>query len=257
MGHLAGTLQALQRGLPNQLLVAQETEGPYGGAMDFSGDPRVAVIVGQYVWSGDFGEFGGDQGAMQALDSKYSFNKPIEMNETDYFPLSYRGDKIADSRVEAWEFMVGGGAGFNQLNGLYTPADPAGNTPDNEKLLTALRNLRTFLESFEFVKMRQDRHFVTAGAPTGVYVRVISEPGRQYALYMHHSKRGDSYEVVPGNYEEKLTVELPRGTYRAEWVSPASGRVTGSDKIVSPGGSKTLATPRYAVDIALRIARTP
>jgi hypothetical protein len=40
-------------------------------------------------------------------------HKPIELNETFYYPGWYKGDKVAASRVEAWEFMVGGGAGFN------------------------------------------------------------------------------------------------------------------------------------------------
>ena len=253
VGHLVDTVKAAERDLPNRHLIAQEIEGPRGGAMDFSADARVPVIVAQYVWSGDISEAGGDPGGMSALDDRYSLNKPIEMNETDYFPLGYRGDKIADSRVEAWEFMVGGGAGFNQLSGLYTPQDPAGNTPDNEKLLSALRNLRTFLEGFEFVKMRPDRRFVAAGIPAGVFWRGLSEPGRQYALYLHHSSRADSYQVKPGNYQETLTLELPAGSYEAEWVDPASGRVTGVKRIVSAGGKVDLATPAYSVDIALRI----
>ena len=70
-------------------------------------------------------------GGMKGLDYQYGHNKPIEFNETAFYPFEYQGDKVGASRVEAWEFMVGGGASFNQLNDLYTVADPAGRTPDN------------------------------------------------------------------------------------------------------------------------------
>jgi hypothetical protein len=193
-------------------------------------------------------------GGLRGLDFKYGLNKPIEMNETDYYPLSYRGDKVADSRVEAWEFIVGGGAGFNQLNGLYTVENPGGKTPENEQLLTDLSNLKTFMDGFEFTKMRPDKGFVISGLPSGTYSRAISEPGRQYALYIHHSRRRvDSYEVVPGDYHEKLAIDLPAGSYRVEWVNPATGSVISSETI--QGGRGTLTAPRYSVDIALRIHR--
>src|SRR5271157_989517 len=63
-------------------------------------------------------------GGMLALDAKYSLNKPIELNEPFYYPAWYKGDKVAASRVEAWEFMVGGGGSFNHLNGQFTVANP-------------------------------------------------------------------------------------------------------------------------------------
>ena len=257
VSHLADTVRETERSLPKRHLVAQEVEGPFGGAMDFSGDPRVDVIVGQYIWGGDPSAKGGEMGGLKGLDFKYTANKPIELNETCYYPIWYGGDKLADSRVEAWEFMVGGGAGFNHLNGLFTASDPAGSGEENKALLSALRNLKSFLEGFEFVKMKPDHYFVRSGAAAGAYVRVLSEPGRQYALYLHHSsdRNRGCYQVVPGSYKEKLEVELPEGRYSAEWVDPASGSAVSSETIDAAGGKWPLATPTYAVDIALRIHR--
>ena len=97
------------------------------------------------------------------------------------------GDAVAASRVEAWEFIVGGGASFNHLNSRYTAEDPGGNTPDNARVLSALRNLKNFIYSFDFVKMRADKSFVVSGVSQGAYCRGISQPGEQYALYLHHS----------------------------------------------------------------------
>ena len=253
VAHLGDIVLETERGLPKKHLLAQEVDGPLGGPVDFAADPRFTVIVGQYIWGDDQGEMGG----MKGLDFKYIDNKPIELNETGYFPLWYKGDKVADSRVEAWEFMVGGGAGFNHLNGLFTVENPAGKSPENERVLRALENLGRFLESFEFVRMAPDKGFVVSGVKAPEYHRALSEPGKQYALYIHHSseKVGGSYCVVPGDYREELVVKLLPGHYRAEWIDPETGSVLASETLEHQGGNRTLKTPAYKIDIALRIKR--
>lgn len=259
VSHLIGVARDAERDLPNKHMIAQEVEGPFGGPMDFSADPRLSIITAQYIWGREPDLNGGEMGGMKSLDHKYDFNKPLELNETDWYPFGYRGDKNSAARVESWEFIVGGGGSFNQLNGLYTPEDPAGKGPDNEQLLGALRNLKNFMYSFDFLKMHQDKAFIVSGLPAeGAFARAISEPGKQYAVYIHHSKRGGqwgSYEVLPGAYHETLTVNLPRGEYQAEWVDPARGVVTASESFAHEGGYRILSAPSYTIDIALRLKR--
>ncbi len=254
VGHMVDTVRSAEQPLPKKHLIAQEVEGRFGGPMDFSADPRVPLIVAQYLWGRETGEMGG----MRGLNFKYGNNKPIELNETEYYPRGYRGDKIADSRAEAWEFIVGGGAAFNQLNGLFSADNPAGKSPDNDLLLRSLENLSRFINSFDFVKMRPDRSFVVDGMPAQAYYRAISEPGKQYAMYVHHSAplTGGAYTVIPGNYRETLTVRLPAGPYRVEWIDPALGSVKASESFTHPGGNRTLSTPEYTVDVALRVKRS-
>jgi hypothetical protein len=254
---LLGVARNTESDLPQKHMVAQEVEGPFGGPMDFSADPRLSIITAQYLWGPEPGANGGEMGGMRALDYKYNLNKPIELNETDWYPWGYRGDKIAASRVEAWEFIVGGGAGFNHLNGLFTPVDPAGKSPDNARLLGALQNLKDFIYSFEFLKMHPDRSFIVSGLPTSHgYARGMSEPGKQYALYIHHSsERRGSYIVSPGNYHESLMLNLPPGNYQADWVDPERGSVIKSESFTQANESKMLTSPTYNIDIALRIKR--
>jgi hypothetical protein len=258
VGHLLEVVHNTEARLPNKHLVAQEVDGGVGGPIDFSDSPLLSVIVGQYVWGREQGS-SAEMGGMKGLDYEYKHNKPIEFNETPYYPFQYRiGDPIAASRVEAWEFMVGGGASFNHLNGRYTVENPAGKTPDNAQILGALRSLKDFIYSFDFVKMSPDKGFVADGIPREAYCRGISEPGEQYALYHHHSVLTDSkdyYVVTPGRYAETLVVDLPGGAYKAEWVDPASGSVLGAVTFAHQGGSRNLGTPQHAVDIALRIKR--
>jgi hypothetical protein len=257
VGHGIGVVHEAEASLPKKHLLGQEGEGPFGGGMDFSADARASVIVAQYIWGNQTETNDVELGGMRALDFLYGLNKPIEMNETHYFPLSYEGDAIADSRVEAWEFMTGGGAGFNQLNGLYTVENPSGKTPEGEQLWRGLRNLRAFLDSFDYVRMHPDREFLAGNIAQGVYVRVLSEPGKQYSMYIHHSgdrSRG-SYQVRPGNYQERLAVNMPEGSYRAEWIDPAGGTIIESQTIQAKDGPCRLTTPRYTVDVALRMKR--
>jgi len=255
VAHLAEVVTRTESTLPQKHLVAAQVEGPVNGPLDLSGSPNVSIIVTQYVW-----QAGMQMGGMKALELEYGHNKPIELNETDWYPVWYKGDAIADARVEAWEFIVGGGGSFNNLNGRFTAGDPAGNTPDNAQILGALRNLRKFMYGFDFLKMSPNVNFVVSGLPTGVFCRGMSDPGRQYALYHHHSEYKSpagpsSYVVHPANYAEDLLLNLPGGSYKADWVNPASGSLLATETFVHHGGDRLFATPRHAVDIALRIKR--
>ncbi len=252
VAHMLQVVHDAEDGLPRRHLIGQEVQGPIDGPVDMSGNPDLSVVITQYLWHTHDWEMGG----LQGLDREYWHSKPIEQNETNYFPL-YKGDAVADSRVEAWEFMVGGGASFNQLNGEFTADDPAGNTPDNARLLSSLRNLKRFLESFDFVRMVPDRGFVVSGFDRETHYRGLSQYGKQYALYIHHSEGGGeaSYTVTPGHYQETLVLALPAGDYQAEWIDPASGSTLASESFSHAGGTHNLKTPTYTIDIALRITR--
>jgi hypothetical protein len=252
--HFVPVIRAAEKGLPKKHLLAQQVEGPVDGPIDLSADPDVDIIVTQYLY-----EAGGEQmGGLKALDLKYGANKPIEENETDYLPIWYQGDLVGDSRVEAWEFIVGGGGSFNQLNGLFTVENPVGDTPDNRQILQALTSLKDFMYGFDFLKMRPDKSYVVGGISQETHFRGMSQTGRQYALYLHHGQggTGSAYKVVPGSFVEQLFLSLPDGSYKADWVDPSNGSVIGSETITSRGDRIIMTTPRHAVDIALRIKRS-
>lgn len=243
-----------EKKLPNKHLIAQQVCGTLAAGGDFSADSRVQVITGQYVWMASAGQqFGG----MQLLDCVYEQNKPIELNETNYYPLGYKGDKIAASRVEAWEFIVGGGAGFNQLNSLYSTYNPTAAGTENNMLLRGLENLKHFMYSFDFIKMSRDTSFVASGVPAGAFAHGISQPPNQYALYIHHSilSKGVEYIVQPGTYQENLVLHIGAGNYRSDWVEPATGNIICTDTFSHSGGNRAFTTPQYSVDIALRIKK--
>jgi hypothetical protein len=240
--------------LPKKHLLAQQIEGALNGPCDFSEHPMIQVIVGQYAWMA----YGLQEGGIKALDDKYYCNKAIELNETYYYPVWYLGDSIADSRVEAWEFIIGGGSSFNHLNGRFTAKNPAGLTPDNKKVLAALQNLASFMDALQFIKMKPDRNFIASGIPPGTFCRGMSQPGYQYIAYLHHSvytKDSSAYIVTPASYSERFSFNLEKGNYEFEWIDPASGEILKSGSVEQRNGLVSLTAPLYSVDIALRIRR--
>ena len=239
--------------LTKKHLIAQTIDShTRGGPGDFSADPRVSVLMNEYTWG------------IANLDMEYVHDKPMVLIETAYYPF-YDGDKIAASRVEAWEFLVGGGAAFMQLNGLYSTFNPGASGTENRKLLGQLNILKNFLLSFDYSRMNQDTSFIIGGVSREAFARAISEPGKQYALYIHHSvygcwfwepmQMGSCYNVVPGDYQENLVGLIAPGIYIAEWIDPATGKVIRADQITHNGGSRIFETPHYNVDIALRLKR--
>jgi hypothetical protein len=75
--------------------------------------------------------------------------------------------------------------------------------------------------------------------PEGAQTYVLSQPGHAYAIYLSGGSRAT------------LTLELPPGAYRAEWVDTKTGAVARADDV--EGGTGTLASPPYVEDIALRV----
>jgi hypothetical protein len=235
--------------LPRKHILAQQLEI----GIDFAGDDRVPLIVSQYI-TGMSRQIGG----IPALNTQYDLGKPIELNETAFLPVWYLTDEVASSRIEAWEFMVGGGAGFNQLNGYYTASDPTGGTPKNIRILENLKNLKAFIHGFEFFKMKRFNSFDSSDRQA--VLNGMSEKGRQYAFYMHHSapNRGDFansyYTVNEGDFTTDISFELPAGKYKVEWTEPESLKIVRSDILVHDGGVRELHGPSYKIDLALAIA---
>jgi hypothetical protein len=254
IAHLVEVVRQTESALPQKHLLGQQVQGKLGGPVDFSSNPDVSVIVTQYVWETPDEQVGG----LKALDQLYAKNKPIDLNETGYYPLDswYEGDKAGDVRVEGWEFMVGGGSSFNNLNAMFTVRDPAGKAAGNVPVLRTMQSLKQFIEGFDFMKMWPDHSFVVSGMPAGAHYRGISERGQQYALYHHHSElKPYVYKVVPGVYEERLVLDLPAGTYRADWINPSTGAVLSTRTFTHAGGHYPISSPKHAVDLALRIKR--
>jgi hypothetical protein len=257
MDRLIEAYRDAEKDLPRKHLLGQTVDWKMrDNEADFSADSRIHYIDIEYA-----------RGA-EDLRNEYVHEKPIVYIESEFYPYSFTGDRTAASRVEAWEFMINGCGGFMHLNALFTAANPTATGAENDGLLGEFTKLKAFMESFDFVAMRRDDGFVAGGLPEGAFSAALSEPGRQYAFFIHHSAYRDppprpdadgsfrhSYVVTSGRYRETFSFEFPEGRYLAEWVNPAAGTTVQSDTFEHAGGVRAMAAPEYTIDIALRMKK--
>jgi hypothetical protein len=158
-----------------------------------------------------------------------------------------KGNSDFPYRSEGWEFLLAGGAVFSHLDFSFTAKSPAGKGDfsgapggGGPALRKQIRVLKELIEAFDLIRMRPDRDAVVGKDVAGALV----EAGKAYAVYMKGGPR-----------TELAIADLPAGTYRAEWVDPRTGSVTAAETLEHAGGKKTLTSPEYSEDLALRLVR--
>ena len=158
-----------------------------------------------------------------------------------------KGTRDFPYRSEGWEFLLAGGGVFSHLDFSFTPRSPEGKAGitrapggDGPAIRRQIRVLKEFIESFDFVRMRPDRAAVVGKDVAGALV----ETGKAYAVY-----------VKGGPRTELGIVDLPAGSYRAEWVDPRRGTVLTDEILEHAGGTRILTSPEYSEDLALRLVR--
>ena len=107
--------------------------------------------------------------------------------------------------------------------------------------------------------MTPDDSIIKGGTPPGGAARALVEHGRTIAIYLRRHVAANAREAaLPVSREPgpsaPLHVDLPDGQWRAEWIDTLTGAVVRTVD-VSGGGTGTIASPDYAVDIALRMRR--
>jgi len=121
------------------------------------------------------------------------------------------------------------------------------------ELRRQLQVLKAFIETFDFIRLAPADAIIKerriAGSPAGnpesakATVRVLAEAGQAYAIY------------VNGGTRAELVLEFPAGPYRAVWVNTKTGREEKAETFKHAGGNRTLVSPSYVEDIALRVTR--
>ena len=186
------------------------------------------------------------------IEQNFKLNKVFSDDET-----GFRGKEDVYYRTEAWEFMIGGGAIYDNLDYSFTSGHPDGTLADfkspgggGAELRNQLRILREFMDDLDFVHMKPMNGIIKGGSATaplsgaparsGVTVRALGQEGKIYAIY------------IRGGTKAELQIKLPNGKYHAEWVNTKTGKPDKSEDI--EGAAEIhLASPTYTEDIALRI----
>ncbi len=160
----------------------------------------------------------------------------------------FKGKGDLAYRTEGWNFLLAGGAIYDNLDYSFTPHRPDGSAKvttspggGGENLRKQLAILKTFMEGLDIIHMAPDDAFVKGGLPPKATARTFAKRGEQYAVYIQGGTKAD------------LVVELPAGKYTVEWLNPKTGRIEKQEALDHAGGQATISSPDYSEDVALRI----
>ena len=250
--HMASTIADAMRGWAQPFLISQNVAN--GSAPVERPHPAISVFNFHYASPPD------------TVALNYHLKKPLGDNET-----GFRGTGDAVYRMEAWDFLIAGGALFNHLDYSFTaehedgtfalpPKQPGGG---GASIRRQLRVLRSFMDGLPFVGMRPDDSVIAGGAPKAGSARALIAQDGPYAVYVRRvaaNARGGS-DVATGltlpaaEDPGALRLRLPAGAWRAEWIDPLTGTVASTEAFTHTGGERALRYPPFEDDVALRVVR--
>ena len=184
---------------------------------------------------------------------------PIGDNET-----GFAGTQDAPYRMEAWDFMIAGGALFSHLDYSFTvghedgrfayPASqPGGGNPE---LRRQFRLLKEFMEAFDLARVGPDDSVLVGGIPPTHTARALVEPGKQLGIYFRPKPGSSKTQPQPAaDKAPTLQVRVSAGTWEATWIDPVSGAVVRKETSDAQEGTLSLPLPALVHDLALRLVR--
>lgn len=194
------------------------------------------------------------------LRARDRFPKPIAFDET--FSGIVRGapERGAVNRAEAWETILAGGAGYNNLDWSFTPDDETGSgrSPigdgrrlDGRSLREWLGIFRALLDQYDLAALVPAFGLVSGEIPGCGYAALTDGAGR-YMLYVVDERVYRLDACAP----RALTVSLalPAGRYRTQIFDPRSGATENLPALQSEGVAR-LEVPAFSEDVAVLLER--
>ena len=227
---IARTIVETEKDLPKKHLIAQNISN---GSKQVT-DPNPAVSIFNFHYCSP----------PQAVAMNWGLDRPIGDDET-----GFKGSADVPYRPDGWDFILAGGAVYSNLDYSFTPdaedgsAAPKAPGGGGANLRKALGILKRFVEGFDFTRMAPDSACIKGGVPTKATARALVEKGKQYAVFIRGGTKAD------------LRLDLPNGAYTAEWVNTLTGKVDKRETFEHGGGERTLGSPAYDGEMALRIVR--
>jgi hypothetical protein len=239
--HVVATIRDTEKAFPARHLIAQNISNGSTPVNQFN----KAVSIFNFHYSAP----------PNSVQMNYRLRRAIADDET-----GFRGTGDLPYRQEGWDFILAGGAVYSNLDYSFTCARPDGTAQvttspggGGRNLRRQLQVLKDFIHGFDFLKMAPHNEVIQGGwvraalsgnpAEARVTARVLAEPGKAYAIY------------VKGGTRAELVLALPAGSYRAEWLNTQTGKIDSHEEFTHGQGKKTLRSPAYVDDVALRIKR--
>jgi len=225
---LAAVITTTEENLPKKHLIAQNYVN-FKHAIPHV-ENYISVINFHYAWP-------------EAVWMNYGWERPASFDES-----GFDGSSDTTYLRQAWQFIMAGGAVFNNLDYSFYVGKEDGTGENNApgggstQLRKQLQYLTSFINSFDFVKTSPDFNVVYHSP--GLEWQALSEPGRQYAI------------VFNGYSAEWIKLKLPENEYLYEFISPFSGKVVKKGTIIINSASPSyykMDLPTFDTMVALRI----
>lgn len=226
---VTGWIADEEKKLPKKHLISQNVANfhyPIANA-----DPNVSIFNFHYTLP-------------EAVGENYHLNKAIGFNET-----GFAGRSDATYRRQAWRFLLAGGALFNHLDYSFslgfengrdtTYKAPGGGSP---ALRQQFRILKNYVEALDLPRLKPAFGLVVAAPGASTYA--LTNGTSQWVIY------AEPLAVKPAEWQ----LNLPKGTYQAEWTDARSGRSIKTERFTHGGGIKRL-LPAGGGDVVVKMSR--
>ncbi len=251
--HLARTLREAEHGLPNRHLIAANAHfrlkvpaapgGPDTRLEDLAHfeDPEIDIVNYHYISTRaqaeglHFVDLSKDKANARAgviwrfLRQRDGYHKPMVFDETFSGIIGGMPEWYPINRAEAWETLLSGGAGYDNLDWSFTVADATGSgavpLPDGRQLDgRCLRDwyaiLRGLLAGYDLAALQPAPEVLPPSTPG--YALVASGDGQgRYILYLVDQGVYERRPCPPR--EVRLALSLPPGTYTVRTLDPRTG----------------------------------
>lgn len=171
------------------------------------------------------------------------WRRPIGCNET-----GFAGRNDDAYRRQAWRFLLSGGGLFGHLDYSFsvgqedgtdvTSEAPGGGSPE---LRSQFRILKEFLGKSDIVHLQPDTQSIVS---RGAFTWAMSDRQREWIVYCE--------AMQPFS----LRLQLPRGTYAAEWIDTRTGVMLKKETIRNTYGSFEMKPAENFQEVALRLKRS-
>jgi hypothetical protein len=186
----------------------------------------------------------------RTVPANYHLNLPLGDNETGFV-----GIDDLPYRREAWDFILAGGALYNNLDYSFTADDEDGTYQvrrpqpggGGRNLRDQFKTLVEFMDEADFISMK----------PLGSEIVRLDQPGKATVNALGNATTLilyiNSNNTAPG--KTTVRVSLPAGNYRLKWTDPRSGYRWEQPVIAHTGGWMNIVTEEYVEDQALKIEK--
>jgi hypothetical protein len=226
---VAETIAETERALPKRHLIAWNVAN--GAKKVEKLHPAISILNFHYANPPD------------AVAQNYALKCAIGENET-----GFKGTRDEHYRMEAWEFMLAGGALFNHLDYSFAVGHedgslavkeptPGGGGPALRKSFAALR---TFLERFDLPKLRPEPALIRKGPPE--HWHALGDGAARFAVY------------CKGAAPAEIEFALPDGTWRQRWFDVKDGALLLEATVTAKDGAAILKLPECCGEVALDLA---